>query len=345
MIAIALSFVSCKKSNNNFTQKNNNGKLNANNPNSATGVFNDFFVERSEVELKSKDNIYISKITDLLVKNNNYIVGDRRGKQILLYDKSGNIIRPIGKLGKGPGEYANVNSIDINNKNEILVADVTSLRVSKYNIRGKFISSCNISGFASKILADQDDGFYLYEPISGVKPVNSDIILHYNSDGKNDFSFGKPFFETGIAEGSFRKDRSGHLYASQYFCFSIPKYSSEGEYLASIKVMSKYINPLKLKNYYSYPPLEDLNNSSSIADFALSSKYILIQIRVSNSNNFINIYDSSGNLLKSNITMPSQLSLAATGDDDLFYFIQEPGENLSLDTPNYKIIGYKIKGE
>lgn len=342
LFVLAFSVLSCNQSDEKIIHIRKNDKSYDNKINIESKKFNNIFLEKTEVELKPAKGIYIARISDLLVRKGNYIVNDRRGKQVLIFDQKGNFKNILGRLGKGPGEYVNVASIDINSSNEILVLDVGNMKVSKYNMGGKFIKSFNINGFASRILADNEDGFYLYDPLSAVKPIDKDIIFHYDGNGRNDFNFCKPFFETGIGGGSFRKDIDGNLYASHSFCFLVRKYSSKGKNLGSIIVKSDYIRILKLKNNEPYPPVSELNESSSITDFVINSKYILVQIRGINGKNIINIYDYSGNLLKSNIILPLHLLLATTGDDNMFYFIQEPGENLSLDIPNYKIIMYDI---
>ncbi len=307
--------------------------------------FADVFMEKYIVELKTQNNIYISVISNFIVKEKTFIVRDEIGKQILVFDTCGKLKNMIGKSGDGPGEYTSVESIDINDKNEILVLDRANWRVSKFKINGEFIKSLNVSNSSFNILADHNDCFFVYCPISNLKPENRDIILHYNNSGKNDFSFCKPFFETGICEGDLVKDHNNNIYASQGFCYNFVKYSSEGRYITSIDFMANYIKQMDFKKYDGYPPIKAMNECSSVFRLAISSKYIFLVIKESPKNGFsMNIYNLEGNLLKSRIKIPLHLIFLATDDNDLLYFTKEPDDILDMTRYNFKIITYAIKG-
>ncbi len=341
ILVLTLFFVACNQNEKEVNKKiaYRNSRINTN-----LKKFSDVFVEKNNVELKTEKNIYISEISILLVKDNSYIIVDKPGNQILVFESNGKLRNLIGRSGRGPGEYVAIQSIDINNKNQILVLDTRSMRVSKYEMDGEFIRSYNVSDFTSSLLADQDDGFYLYNPIDGLKPVEGNIIFHYNDRGKKDFSFCKPFFKIDTGTGNLVKDHNNNLYASQAFCYKIVKYSSEGKYLASIDFMRNYIEPLKWDNYETYPPLTKLNNCSSLIRFAVNRKYILLEIRESNKEKKImDIYDHEGNLLMSRIIIPSYLSFEATDDNDLLYFAKEPDNKLDLTKANCRVITYTIK--
>lgn len=340
ILIFTLFFVSCnqnEKTGNNKAFKNSKVDTNPK-------EFGDYFIEKNKVELKTDKNIYITRISDLIVRDSNYIIADRPGKQILVFDRSGNYRNMIGRSGTEPGEYINARSIDINSKNEVLVLDDRSGRISKFKVDGKFIKYYNIRKPATNILADQDDGFYLYNTVSELRPVDEDIIMHFNNYGENDFSFGKPFFQLGICFGKLVKDHNNNLYASQEFCYKIEKYSSDGKYLSGIDFMTNYINPLEWDDYNSYPPLKKMHEWSRLTNIAVNSKYILLEIRESvKEGRSMDIYDLEGNLLVSRIKIPMHLKFAAIDDNGLLYFVKDNGENLDLTKVNCQVITYKIK--
>lgn len=308
--------------------------------------FNKIFTLNSKIQLNTDKNSPITEIAELCVTKTRYIVADRRGKQLLLFDKNGNIEKSIGEVGKGPGEFMRVASIDINNNNEILLLDSKNWRVSKFKMDGKFVNSFEVMA-GSYILADLNDGFYLYRPLSKIKAVDVNLITHYNSDGENDFSFCKPFFEFGLGDGSIHKDKHGNLYMTQIFSSSVHKYSPQGKYLAKVGNENKYYKSFRLKRDKELPPIEEIKKCTQVQGFAINSKYILIQLNnydIPYNFNWIDIYDVKGNLLMPNIKIPKGFQLSDVGDDDLFYFIYLPTDDISLEVPNYYIIGYVIVG-
>ncbi|HQG37262.1 MAG TPA: 6-bladed beta-propeller [Bacteroidales bacterium] len=67
------------------------------------------------------------------------------GKMCLLYDNEGRFIRPIGKQGRGPGEYIGIDYIALINE-KIFIHDYFTDDLLEYNIDGTFINR-NKSGF------------------------------------------------------------------------------------------------------------------------------------------------------------------------------------------------------
>ncbi len=307
--------------------------------------FDSIFIKKTEIELKTDKNNFISEITKLVVENNNYLVADRKGRQLLIFDKHGRFKNSIGKIGQGPGEFMRVASIDINNKNEILLYDSKSWKVSKFNFDGKFINSFGVMG-GSYIITDLNDGFYLYSPFSDIRAVDVNLIKHYNSEVENDFSFCKPFFEFGLGDASIHRDKYGNIYATQIFSSSIQKFSSLGKYIDKIGKENKYYKPFELKKDKELPRIEDLKKCSQVQGFAINSKFILIQLNNYDTPynfNWIDIYDVKGNPLKLGIKIPKGFNLSDAGGDDLFYFIYLPIDNINVEIPNYKIFGYVIE--
>jgi hypothetical protein len=63
----------------------------------------------------------IGQISKIAANDSYFIVYDDQSKKLFLYDASGNFKRFLLGYGKGPFEYIGVNSIDINQNNDILV--------------------------------------------------------------------------------------------------------------------------------------------------------------------------------------------------------------------------------
>jgi len=66
-------------------------------------------------------NALIGKITYITANKFFIVIYDRSVKKLFLFDSYGNFIRTLLNWGKGPNEFNDITSIDINSKNEILV--------------------------------------------------------------------------------------------------------------------------------------------------------------------------------------------------------------------------------
>ncbi|MCS6973335.1 MAG: 6-bladed beta-propeller [Cyclobacteriaceae bacterium] len=75
-----------------------------------------------------------------IVTTDNYILIS--GSSIWLFDKSGNFLRTIGKRGEGPGEYASVYDVIMNEDERIVeVLDRDRQKVLTYTMDGSFVGS------------------------------------------------------------------------------------------------------------------------------------------------------------------------------------------------------------
>lgn len=76
-----------------------------------------------------------------------YMCAGSEGKPIKLFDKSGRFIGNVGSVGNGPGEYAYVYDILINEtQNRIYVASFSAKKILSYDLKGKFIGEISIYG-------------------------------------------------------------------------------------------------------------------------------------------------------------------------------------------------------
>ncbi len=79
------------------------------------------------IPLETKKETYITKVTKALFTDKEIIVFDEKSNQILRFDQEGRFLGPIGRGGKGPGEYIRVNNIEVNRSNGIIyVFDIGS---------------------------------------------------------------------------------------------------------------------------------------------------------------------------------------------------------------------------
>jgi hypothetical protein len=87
----------------------------------------------------------IGKISKITANDSYFIIYDDLSKKLFLYDAQGNFKRLLLESGKGPFEYIGINSIDINQNNDILVL-VNSERIIIVNAENDRKSQFAIRG-------------------------------------------------------------------------------------------------------------------------------------------------------------------------------------------------------
>lgn len=107
------------------------------------------FEEFEYVTLETTDQSLFGAIDKLIVFDDNYYILDKaKKKQILVFSKDGAFVRTIGDIGKGPGEYTNIEdfTIDETTKNIILLCfPSTSIT---YDNKGQFLGRKKLTSTA-----------------------------------------------------------------------------------------------------------------------------------------------------------------------------------------------------
>src|SRR5690606_20332726 len=81
---------------------------------------------------------------------------------VFVFDESGHFLNKIGRLGRGPAEYASINGVTIDRKaKEVLIYDMKSSRVHVYSYSGDYLRNWETSFFFKDIKLT-DDGQYVY---------------------------------------------------------------------------------------------------------------------------------------------------------------------------------------
>jgi len=129
--------------------------------------FDEFFSEKSlEIKdyttLETTEESIIGENPRLIIYNDYYYIFSISTKKVLIFDKSGKFIRPVGLIGRGPEEYANADDFCVDKKsNNIEILSFQEQKIVKYAFDGTFISYIKIDGHPFAF-AKMDDGKYLF---------------------------------------------------------------------------------------------------------------------------------------------------------------------------------------
>lgn len=94
----------------------------------------EFEIENMEyIPLETTEHSLLGGINKIIYKNDRYYILDKdQNKGVYIFDKDGNFLSSINKQGEGPGEYIEIMDMDIDNKNNIYIADNAKMNIIKY---------------------------------------------------------------------------------------------------------------------------------------------------------------------------------------------------------------------
>lgn len=101
--------------------------------------------------------VMLSGINRIIDWGDRFVVFDRQGQQVAVFDTTGNCIRQIKRLGKGPGEYIQLDDCTIDNANDelILYADMPG-KLIWFDRDGNYLREERISDCFQELLCAGD---------------------------------------------------------------------------------------------------------------------------------------------------------------------------------------------
>jgi len=107
------------------------------------------FVDQVElIELDDCPEAYHVNSDGLHIGEKHIIVGHRGfqdDSKVVLFDRSGRFVRNIGKIGKGPGEFTEVNGVGMDpNEQFVVIMQMRPKMIHLYTIEGKHVKSKNL---------------------------------------------------------------------------------------------------------------------------------------------------------------------------------------------------------
>lgn len=139
----------------------------------------------SFIKLETKEDFLISHIDKIIEKDNKYYILDKKFNQVFIFDFNGKFINQIGSIGKGPGELLSIEDISFNkDSTSVLLLSNNSMKISEYDLLGKYNKDIKIDLFASKVATDKYNNLYLFTN-KNVSPISKKYdLLKTDSSGR-----------------------------------------------------------------------------------------------------------------------------------------------------------------
>jgi len=109
------------------------------------------------IRLESRDSAFVAEPSALAISATAIYVADAGSNSVFEYDRTGAMIRRIGRKGKGPGEFVSTSSMALVGDTMLAVNDPALTRVSLYAIgRHEFTRTLSLPGLSLGIAASGD---------------------------------------------------------------------------------------------------------------------------------------------------------------------------------------------
>ncbi len=105
-------------------------------------LLSDFADDISYIKLKTPPNVFVQIIHDVQISEENIFILENQ--RVMVFDREGNYIRTIGKVGRGPNEYVYLRSFCVvendEGKDELIFYTGPEGDVYRYNVNGDVIA-------------------------------------------------------------------------------------------------------------------------------------------------------------------------------------------------------------
>jgi hypothetical protein len=101
------------------------------------------------VTLDNNPEAYVKYLSDITITDSLILITDQTNCRVVVFDKTGNYIRSIGKKGRGPDENEFISGFTVNKNNSITIYDRN--KAKEYSILGEIMNTYNMGFTPSNV--------------------------------------------------------------------------------------------------------------------------------------------------------------------------------------------------
>ncbi|UEG54022.1 6-bladed beta-propeller [Mucilaginibacter daejeonensis] len=139
------------------------------------------------IPLETKTDFYIADITQCLRLDSLILLLDAKYSRLLIYRQDGRLLREIGRLGDGIGEFENISNFFVDERKRLNLFSSESMKMLMYDIEGKFIGEKKVPFYAQSAIKISPNQYAFYtdynksEETGGFNLVFTDSLLKVRS--------------------------------------------------------------------------------------------------------------------------------------------------------------------
>ena len=183
------------------------------------------------------ENLAFNKPGDVAEdKDGNIYLADPGDCRIRKFDREGKFLSAFGRKGQGPGEFAEIHSLDIESSGRLHVLDGRQRRIQVLSAEGKEIRTILLRRYIDKLRVVGDGRYLVSEVYPGIQPVTPKMLLKVIDEKEavhNEFCLPVDFGEVVTNQVgnsiNFAAGRGGSSAAAFIYQNRIEKYSPDGD--------------------------------------------------------------------------------------------------------------------
>jgi len=341
-------------------------------------IFKKIFVKDKSISLDYGGNVLYILGFISVDNNNNIIITDPAGKQVLIFSETGHLVKVLASEGKGPGEVLMPTVVTIGDSGKIYLVDHVMRRISIFSSDYKFKDSFIFRTRHQQPSCMAKVRNYIF--MSGANVLKYDVgpdqnivarkrpllINKYMCSGKYLKSFYPIYSE--FVDTKLKYDQCyfyiyhDSIYAVQEHKYRVNVFNLDGVICRSFGNPSKYFKQVKRTDIPKIKTkLTDRERSvfrisySRIVKILIVNDYLILQESVPlknindeddfNKGNYkIDIFTVGGRLIISGVSS-TKLEMACAGKDSILYFVEYEDFGDESHPPKYIIGKYRLNTE
>lgn len=216
-------------------------------------------VDKRYVSLETKEECLLSEITQLECTSDELFIFDLYTQSVYVFDHTGKFLRKLHKTGQGPGEYAMITSISIDETNNRISVIDLGQKILTYTLDSfTFVDEIQIETTAAEMI--DKDHFICYNSLpTTVKDHTYPYhLLKCDREGQIEQQFLPIEFESGYTMRPIYR-----FYHSEGSLFMYPPFTSNIYRITSDSCILQY--DIEYENL-SFPPLDYLESIEKQGD-------------------------------------------------------------------------------
>lgn len=335
LLFLILTSYSCNKS-----DKSNHEK----------GVFNKLFDLKYSVTLKGDSLNTLFSPWRPLITDSKIFISDNLGHQILIYEKSGKLLKKFGQKGKGPEDFDMPYGVIIDHAGNILINDRGNSRIQIFDSKFNLLRTIIAPGQNEEIFVFDQGGkqkIVITGAVASKEGKGNCLLRKYDWNGEfiSEFALFKKDFVKFYWTADI--DKKGCIYLINSLEKDLYIYNQDGKNIKTISLTSPSIiemnekfngTPTTTSELLKLAKMLNTKEHTEIEEIFIKNDILFIfmkHIKKDTLDFILDIYDLDGNLKYYGIEVPGWLHCVS----DKFYFI-----NYNSDYPygEMEINGYQL---